>query len=65
MFIMSLLGGIVGMPVWGDSIKDIKSVFHPHLPEEMKEITLRHFNWYGEKFTVVLSNQKITIEREG
>jgi hypothetical protein len=40
-------------------------VFHPHLPEEMKEITLRHFNWYGEKFTVVLSNQKITIEREG
>jgi hypothetical protein len=30
----------------------------------MKEITLRHFNWQGEKFTVVLSNQKVTIERE-
>ncbi len=64
MFIMSLLGGMVGMPVLGGNGDDIRSVLHPHLPEEIKEITLRHFNWRGEKFTVVLSNHNISAEKE-
>jgi glycogen debranching enzyme len=64
MFIMSLLGGLAGMPLLGGDGNDIRSLLHPHLPEEMKEITLRHFNWHGEKFTVVLSNHNISEEKE-
>ena len=64
MFIMSLLGGLAGMPVLGGDGNDIRSLLHPHLPDEIKEITLRHFNWRGEKFTVVLSNHNISEEKE-
>ena len=64
MFIMSLLGGMVGMSIWSDGSNDLKSVFNPHLPEDIKEITLRHFNWHGEKFKVVVNNQNVTMERE-
>ena len=64
MFIMSLLGGMAGMLNWSKGGDDIKSVFHPHLPEEIKEITLRHFNWHSQKFKVVVNNHSISAEME-
>ncbi len=64
MYILSLLGGMVGLPIFTQKCQEVKSIFHPHLPEEIKKITLRHFNWHGEKFTVVLDNHNISVERE-